>query len=61
MFLVAPGLLAANDWLRKPLLHNTLTGKLSDFAGLLAFTIFCNAVFPRQRAGNACATAARRR
>lgn len=42
----------------KPLLHNTLTGKLSDFAGLLAFVLFWNALIPRHRATVAVASAA---
>jgi hypothetical protein len=40
VFLIALGLLIANDWLFKPLFHNALTGKLSDFAGLFAFAFF---------------------
>jgi hypothetical protein len=48
-FIAATLLLAANDWLLKPLLHNWLTGKLSDFAGLTAITLFGLAFFPRNR------------
>jgi hypothetical protein len=47
-FLVALGLLLANDFVFKPLLHNWFTGKLSDFAGLFAFSIFWSAFFPRR-------------
>lgn len=48
-FLIALGTLAANDWLLKALLHNTFTGKLSDFAGLFAFGIFVCALIPNRR------------
>jgi hypothetical protein len=37
-FLLALALLLLNDHLWKAAFHNTLTGKLSDFAGLYAFT-----------------------
>jgi hypothetical protein len=40
VFLTTLALLIANDWLFKPLFHNALTGKLSDFAGLFAFAFF---------------------
>lgn len=41
-FLIALGLLILNDSVLKPLLHNALTGKLSDFAGVFAFAYFCS-------------------
>lgn len=33
-------MLVVNDWALKPAFHNALTGKLSDFAGLAALTLF---------------------
>lgn len=42
--------LAVNDWVLKPALHNALTGKLSDVAGVAAFALFWAALFPRHRA-----------
>jgi hypothetical protein len=53
--LTSPGILAglalllANDFLFKPLFHNALTGKLSDFAGLFVFPLFWSALLPRRR------------
>src|SRR5438552_2623668 len=38
--------LLLNDFVLKPALHNWLTGKLSDFAGLAAITIFLAAIWP---------------
>lgn len=49
VYLSALALLMANDWLLKPLLHNELTGKLSDLAGLFAITWFGVALLPRYR------------
>lgn len=46
-FLLAIALLGANDFLFKPLFHNWLTGKVSDFAGLFAFALFLIAIVPR--------------
>jgi hypothetical protein len=40
--------LALNDFVLKPAFHNWVTGKLSDFAGLAAFTIFLLAIWPRR-------------
>jgi hypothetical protein len=42
-------LLLANDWIFKPIFHNWLTGKVSDFSGLVAITLFGCAVFPKKR------------
>ena len=42
-------LLVANDFLLKPVFHNAFTGKLSDFAGLFVFPLFCSALAPRLR------------
>jgi hypothetical protein len=41
--------LLVNDWVLKPTFHNALTGKLSDFAGLLALTLVACAVSERLR------------
>ena len=48
-FLAGLALLLANDFALKPLFHNHLTGKLSDFAGLFVFPLFWSALFPRLR------------
>ena len=48
-FVVAVALLLLNDWVLKPTLHNWLTGKLSDLAGLFAFALFWTALLPRRR------------
>jgi hypothetical protein len=48
-FIAALVLLVVNDFALKPLLHNALTGKLSDFAGLFALTWFVAAAWPRRR------------
>ena len=42
-------LLVANDFLLKPVFHNAVTGKLSDFAGLFVFPLFWSALAPRLR------------
>ena len=41
--------LLVNDWVLKPAFHNGLTGKISDFAGLLALTLVACAVSQRLR------------
>lgn len=46
-FLAGLLLLLANDFFFKPLFHNWLTGKLSDFAGLFIFPLFWVALVPR--------------
>jgi len=46
-FIVALALLVLNDFALKPLLHNALTGKLSDFAGLFALTLLVATLWPR--------------
>ena len=48
-FLLAIGLLLLNDWVLKPAFGNWLTGKLSDFAGLAAFSMFWAALLRRHR------------
>jgi hypothetical protein len=49
VYLSALALLTANDWLLKPFLHNALTGKLSDLAGVFAITWFGEVLFPHYR------------
>jgi len=49
-FLAALGVLLLNDLLLKQVFSNTLTGKLSDFAGLFVFPLFWAVLFPRFRA-----------
>lgn len=48
-FILSIILLLLNDWFFKEMFHNTLTGKLSDFAGLLAFPYFFSVLFPKYR------------
>lgn len=57
-FLAGLALLLLNDFLLKPLFHNALTGKLSDFAGLFVFPLFWAALVPRLRRHIYLATAA---
>jgi hypothetical protein len=49
-FCGALALLVLNDFALKPLFHNALTGKISDFAGLFALALFASALCPRRRA-----------
>lgn len=49
IFLLSIVLLLLNDWFFKTTFHNELTGKLSDFAGLLAFPYFFSVLFPKYR------------
>jgi hypothetical protein len=48
-FTVAVVLLVLNDWVLKPAVGNWFTGKLSDFAGVFAFSLFWVAILPRHR------------
>ena len=48
-FVMSVSLLLVNDFYLKSALNNSFTGKLSDFAGLFAFTLFWLAIFPRHR------------
>jgi hypothetical protein len=57
-FIAALALLVVNDFALKPLLHNAVTGKLSDFAGLFALTLFAATLWPRHRRLAACTIAA---
>lgn len=56
VFVLSVALLALNDFLLKPMLHNWFTGKLSDAAGLTAFALFICAVWPARRSVIAIAT-----
>ena len=57
-FIAALALLVVNDFALKPLFHNALTGKLSDFAGLFALTLFVATLWPKHRRPAAWAIAA---
>lgn len=48
-FLLGLTLLLLNDWCWKPVFHNWITGKLSDFAGLFIFPLFWMAFFPKRK------------
>lgn len=48
-FLIAVVLLLLNDFIFKNYFHNPVTGKLSDFSGLFAFSFFLMALFPERR------------
>jgi hypothetical protein len=48
VFLVSLFILLLNDLILKATFHNYLTGKLSDFAGLLAFPFFWSVFFPKR-------------
>jgi hypothetical protein len=56
-FIAALALLVINDFALKPLFHNALTGKLSDFAGLFALTLFVATLWPQHRRLTASAIA----
>jgi hypothetical protein len=47
IFILSVLILIINDWFLKVTFHNFLTGKLSDFAGLLSFPFFLSAIFPK--------------
>jgi hypothetical protein len=48
-FIVSLALLVFNDFVLKPAFHNSLTGKLSDFAGLFALTLLVGTLWPNYR------------
>ncbi len=50
-------LLILNDFILKPVFHNFLTGKISDFAGLFVFVVFWAGFFPSKRNAIAMLTA----
>jgi hypothetical protein len=58
LFTAALALLLLNDWILKPAVGNWLTGKLSDFAGLFAFSLFWVAILPKHRNAVFAVTAA---
>jgi hypothetical protein len=47
LFVVGLVILLTNDFILKPLFHNFLTGKLSDFVGLFIFPYFLSIFFKR--------------
>lgn len=47
VFIVSLATLALNDLVLKAAFHNWMTGKLSDFSGLAAFSLFCLSLWPR--------------
>ncbi len=49
LFLVSLSILLLNDGVLKYNYHNALTGKLSDFSGLIALPLFLLAYFPQRR------------
>lgn len=48
IFMLSIFALIINDFFLKYIFHNTITGKLSDLAGLFAFPFFWSAIFPKQ-------------
>ncbi|MFH6949540.1 hypothetical protein ACHRV6_13680 [Flavobacterium sp. FlaQc-51] len=48
VFLVSLLILLLNDLIFKTVFHNYLTGKLSDFVGLLVFPFFWSVLFPKR-------------
>lgn len=50
LFIISLILLLLNDFLLKDLFHNTITGKLSDFAGLFIFPLVGWHLFGRKKA-----------
>lgn len=48
LFILGLILLLSNDFIFKPLFHNYLTGKISDFAGLFIFPYFFSVFFIRK-------------
>jgi len=47
IFIICVLTLILNDWYFKTTFHNNLTGKLSDFAGLFAFSYLLGTLFPK--------------
>lgn len=47
LFIICVFVLILNDWYLKPVFHNTLTGKLSDFAGLFALPYLLSSLLPK--------------
>lgn len=46
IFIICVLTLILNDWCFKTTFHNSITGKLSDFAGLFAFPFLLSTLFP---------------
>src|SRR3954463_15199463 len=57
LFILGLCLLLINDFYLKKAVHNTFTGKLSDFAGLFVFSLFLGAFLPRARGWSLVAVA----
>jgi hypothetical protein len=57
VFVCAIGLLLLNDFLLKPLFHNWITGKLSDFAGLYALGLLLASMSPKRARVSLCVLA----
>jgi hypothetical protein len=49
IFVVSLALLLLNDLLLKDFFHNTFTGKLSDFSGIIVLTLFVHFINDRQK------------
>lgn len=49
LFIIGLFLLLLNDFYLKEAVPGILTGKLSDFAGLFIFPLFCSAFFPKRK------------
>ena len=47
IFILSLTLLLLNDFWWKQIFHNSLTGKISDFAGLVVFPLFFTAFLPQ--------------
>lgn len=47
LFIISVFILILNDWYLKPVFHNTVTGKLSDFAGLFALPYLLSSMLPK--------------
>jgi len=47
LFIICVFVLILNDWYLKPMFQNTLTGKLSDFAGLFALPYLLSSLLPK--------------
>jgi hypothetical protein len=49
LFIGSLAVLLINDLCFKPLFHNFITGKLSDFAGIIVFVFFWTALLPKYK------------
>lgn len=57
-FLISLSLLLCNDFVLKPTFSNQFTGKLSDFAGLFAFTVVLDRYTAKPRKDRLCVAGA---